>query len=520
MRSICFKNSMSERRENEKSDKNSSLFSKKRHNHYLILSYKQNKENSLKLWATTTFERRFDVFVFAESRSFLLSERCLRRSSRTSSKIRRRLWIKDRLRNDASLRRSERRDFFLFWAKEFAERRLIWRTAAWSAILVDVVLWRCHFVVLFVLLRLDNVVLLITHRLSFLLLRWFDIDIVSIFFEICVDVLSRRVRFFVVILVVVIIVVIIIVIIILEFIIMIERKIMSTCWAHERILVKTQEQRRHFSLVTKNVNQNINDRRVTLDNLNLFDVNFRRINRIMMQTHSTSLSNRRFDDFLSSRRRLTESTTLRDSWIVFDDVQNLTLKQKNVQIWIHSDRNLTDNKLTERRAKVMTYSQNRMICSERHSANIERASVSDMNQIANCVLAYCIEDNKLQSMIVWISDVKAKDWRRSTFMTTTILRWYFQKKKTFQNNDKTEKTSEKDLIYVSKTKITSLFISLYELRYLLINDIMRSISRWQQSVIKQKTLTATAERRIRYSISITRHFTQTKSFEQQTHVSN
>jgi hypothetical protein len=301
---------------------------------------------------------------------------------------------------------------------------------------------------------------------------------------------------------------------------MIERKIMSTCWAHERILVKTQEQRRHFSLVTKNVNQNINDRRVTLDNLNLFDVNFRRINRIMMQTHSTSLSNRRFDDFLSSRRRLTESTTLRDSWIVFDDVQNLTLKQKNVQIWIHSDRNLTDNKLTERRAKVMTYSQNRMICSERHSANIERASVSDMNQIANCVLAYCIEDNKLQSMIVWISDVKAKDWRRSTFMTTTILRWYFQKKKTFQNNDKTEKTSEKDLIYVSKTKITSLFISLYELRYLLINDIMRSISRWQQSVIKQKTLTATAERRIRYSISITRHFTQTKSFEQQTHVSN
>jgi hypothetical protein len=209
---------------------------------------------------------------------------------------------------------------------------------------------------------------------------------------------------------------------------MIERKMMNTCRAHERILVRTQEQRRHFSFVTKNVNQDINNRRVILDNLNLFDVNFRRINRIMMQIHSTSLSNRRFDDFLSSRRRLTENTTLRDNWIVFDDVQNLTLKQKSVQIWIHFDRDLTNNKLTKRRTKVMTYSQNRMICSKRHSANIERAFVFDMNQIANCVLAYCIKDNKLQSMTVWINDVKAKDWRRSTLMTTTIWRWYSQKK--------------------------------------------------------------------------------------------
>jgi hypothetical protein len=47
MRSICFKNLTSERKENEKSYKNFSLFLKKKHNHYLILSYKQNKENSL-----------------------------------------------------------------------------------------------------------------------------------------------------------------------------------------------------------------------------------------------------------------------------------------------------------------------------------------------------------------------------------------------------------------------------------------------------------------------------------------
>jgi hypothetical protein len=104
-------------------------------------------------------------------------------------------------------------------------------------------------------------------------------------------------------------------------------------------------------------------------------------------------------------------------------------------------------------------------------------------------------------------------------MTTTISRWYFQKK-TFQNDDKIEKTRKKKLIYVFKAKITSLFISFYELLYLLINDIMRSIFKWQQNAIKQKVLTTTVERRIRYSISITRHFTQTKSFEQQIHVSN
>jgi hypothetical protein len=45
MRSICFKNSTSKQRKNEKSDKISSIsnFSQKKHNYYLVLSYKQAK---------------------------------------------------------------------------------------------------------------------------------------------------------------------------------------------------------------------------------------------------------------------------------------------------------------------------------------------------------------------------------------------------------------------------------------------------------------------------------------------
>ncbi len=54
----------------------------------------------------------------------------------------------------------------------------------------------------------------------------------------------------------------------------------------------------------------------------------------------------------------------------------------------------------------------------------------------------------------------------------------------------------------------------------MINEIKRSKFKLKQSVIKQKALTTTIEHRIRYSIFITRHSTQTKSFEQQTHVSN
>jgi hypothetical protein len=49
MRSICFKNSTNERKENEKSNKNFSLFSKKKHNHYLILSIKQKQKKFVKI---------------------------------------------------------------------------------------------------------------------------------------------------------------------------------------------------------------------------------------------------------------------------------------------------------------------------------------------------------------------------------------------------------------------------------------------------------------------------------------
>jgi hypothetical protein len=47
----------------------------------------------------------------------------------------------------------------------------------------------------------------------------------------------------------------------------------------------------------------------------------------------------------------------------------------------------------------MTYSQNRMIFSKRHNASIEKTFVFNMNQITSYVLVYCIEDNKLLSMI-------------------------------------------------------------------------------------------------------------------------
>jgi hypothetical protein len=86
------------------------------------------------------------------------------------------------------------------------------------------------------------------------------------------------------------------------------------------------------------------------------------------------------------------------------------------------------NKFTKSRTKVMTYSQNRIFFSWRHNENIEKAIVFDTNSTSERVIAYCSEDNTLQSMIVWVNDVKTKDWRRFTLMTTIILRWYFQKK--------------------------------------------------------------------------------------------
>jgi hypothetical protein len=199
----------------------------------------------------------------------------------------------------------------------------------------------------------------------------------------------------------------------------------------------------------------------------------------MMQTHSTSLSNWDFNDFLSFRRRLTESTTLRSSWVVLDDEQNLTLKQKSVQIWIHSDRDLTCNKLTKRRAEVLTYSQNRRIFSERHSASIKRAFVSDINQIAKCVFAYYIEDSKLLLMIE-LSQRRHKNRTITSHNHRDNSELLMSKLKDDKMKKKTKETS---FFYVFKIKITSLFISFYELRYLRINDIMRLIFKWQQSII-------------------------------------
>jgi hypothetical protein len=53
---------------------------------------------------------------------------------------------------------------------------------------------------------------------------------------------------------------------------------------------------------------------------------------------------------------------------------------------------------------------------------------------------------------------------------------------------KKKKTKKTRSFYDFKIKIISLFISFYELRYLLINDIMRSISKWQRSTTYQKIL--------------------------------
>jgi hypothetical protein len=71
-----------------------------------------------------------------------------------------------------------------------------------------------------------------------------------------------------------------------------------------------------------------------------------------------------------------------------------------------------------------------------------------------------------------------------------------------------------------KVKITSLFTSFYELRYLLINDIIRSIFKWQQNAIKQKVLINTAIRWIKYLIFITRFFYTNKIFRTTKNSSN
>ncbi len=66
--------------------------------------------------------------------------------------------------------------------------------------------------------------------------------------------------------------------------------------------------------------------------------------------------------------------------------------------------------------------------------------------------------------------------RRFTFIVMTIdycVQYLNQNEK--WKRKKTEKTR---FFYVVKVKITFLFTSRYELRYLLINDIMRLIFKW------------------------------------------
>jgi hypothetical protein len=98
--------------------------------HYQILAEKtqslfsfiiQTKQNRLKFWATTTtFERRLDVF-FVKNRSFFLFERCHERTTRTSSKIERKLRIERKFWSDATLKRNWWIDFFL------NTRKFAWR---------------------------------------------------------------------------------------------------------------------------------------------------------------------------------------------------------------------------------------------------------------------------------------------------------------------------------------------------------------------------------------------------------
>ncbi len=120
MRLICFKNSTNERRKEKKSNKNFSLFSKKKTHslfNFIIQQSKidENSERRRRLSNDSTFSSlEIDRFFF---------ERHFRRSSKTSSKIECRFRIERRLRSDASLkRRSKRRDFFLVKIEKFVER--------------------------------------------------------------------------------------------------------------------------------------------------------------------------------------------------------------------------------------------------------------------------------------------------------------------------------------------------------------------------------------------------------------
>jgi hypothetical protein len=79
----------------------------------------------------------------------------------------------------------------------------------------------------------------------------------------------------------------------------------------------------------------------------------------------------------------------------------------------------------------------------------------------------------------WVNDDTKTKQSRLTIIVIIMNRWWVIWKM-IKWKEKTKKTR---FFYVFKIKITSLFTSFYELRYLRFNDIMRSIFKWQQNII-------------------------------------
>ncbi len=87
---------------------------------------------------------------------------------------------------------------------------------------------------------------------------------------------------------------------------------------------------------------------------------------------------------------------------------------------IHNQRHLSCNKLTESSVKDVSNSSNCTFFLFHYNENIERAIASDTNSTSKRVIVYCSENSKLQSKIIWISDVKAKNRRRFTLIVMMI----------------------------------------------------------------------------------------------------
>jgi hypothetical protein len=60
----------------------------------------------------------------------------------------------------------------------------------------------------------------------------------------------------------------------------------------------------------------------------------------MMQIHFSRRSKKCFYDVFSSRCRLIKNAKLNDKKIMSDNINNLTLQQKNIELRIHIDKHL------------------------------------------------------------------------------------------------------------------------------------------------------------------------------------